>query len=354
MGSFLPPSHEQATFYTLFLIIAAVVFIIVTIIWLTRKRQLLSPLPQKNTFPPAYEWLARALGSLWLLDGFLQAQPSMITRFLGGVLAPLISGQPWPLNIVIKWSMTLWSFNPVLWNELATWLQIGIGLAILLGGHGPYRRIGLWISVFWGTAVWVGGEALGGIFVGGSILEGAPGSVLLYVLAAIFLLAPEQFWHSPRPIKMLQRFMAGLWFFVALLQALPSSGWWNRGMLSSYILSMAEMPQPHLFSLPLYIWVHSLAQYPLLWNITLTLTFSLLGFLWTFAPSSQLTWWLSLLITFSTWWFGQDFGVLGGMGTDPNTGAILLVILITYAQLLRLSLWHRAVEQHTQFKKSAG
>lgn len=354
MGSFLPPSHEQQLFYGLFFLIATIVLITLVVRWLSRKGQHLSPVPVPHSFLHAYEWLARALGSLWLLDGFLQAQPSMITRFIGGVLAPLISGQPWPLNIIIKWSMTLWSLNPVLWNEFATWIQIGIGLTILLGGHSKYRRLGLWISVFWGLAVWIGGEALGGIFVGGSVLEGAPGSVLLYVLAAIFLLAPEQFWHSPRPIKMLQRFMAGLWFFVALLQALPSSGWWNREGLSSYILSMAEMPQPHIFSLPLYAWAHSLGQYPLLWNTALVLTFFLLGFLWTFSPRSPLTWWLSLTVTFSTWWFGQDFGVLGGMGTDPNSGAIILVALITYAQLLKLPLWHRIVERDTHVTKSAG
>ena len=48
-------------------------------------------------------------------------------------------------------------------------------------------------------------------------------------------------------------------------------------------------------------------------------------------------------MTLSTWWFGQDFGVLGGMGTDPNSGVVVLLVLGTYAQMIALPVLGHAV-----------
>jgi cytochrome oxidase Cu insertion factor (SCO1/SenC/PrrC family) len=33
------------------------------------------------------------------------------------------------------------------------------------------------------------------------------------------------------------------------------------------------------------------------------------------------------ILTFFSWWFGQGFGVFGGVATDPNTGAIMLLLV---------------------------
>lgn len=59
-----------------------------------------------------------------------------------------------------------------------------------------WPRLGIWLSVIWGVVVWVAGEGLGAIFVGGGWLSGSPGSVIRYVARA----------------------MAGLWGLDALLQ----------------------------------------------------------------------------------------------------------------------------------------
>lgn len=97
------------------------------------------------------------LGSLWLLDGLLQAQPLMVTQFTGEVLAPLLTGQPAIVAAVIRLGMRLWRLHPrlhpLVWNLVATWMQIGIGAVILLGGETRWRRIGLWTSVGWSLLV---------------------------------------------------------------------------------------------------------------------------------------------------------------------------------------------------------
>ena len=77
-------------------------------------------------------------------------------------------------------------------------------------------------SACWGLVVWVFGEAFGGIFAPGlTWLFGAPGAVLIYVVAGVALVAlPERTWQSRRLGRLL---LAGLGLFgvgMAVLQAL--------------------------------------------------------------------------------------------------------------------------------------
>ncbi len=341
MGSFRLTNLNPVEFYSLFAIITGLCILIV--LFTVKRKPVTGALVSrpKDSSPAAKEWLARALGGLWVLDGLLQTQPAMITRFVGGLLAPLAPGQPWPLNLLIKEGMSLWSLSPVLWNEFAAWIQLGIGLGILFGRHNGYRRISLWVAIVWGISVWIVGEALGNIFVNGSWLSGSPGSALIYTWAAILLLASDDFWRSTYVVNTFRWGFAGLWFLAALLQALPSSGWWGL-QLPTYVWGMALMPQPEIISGPLYAWAHALRAAPLLWNGALVASFTLEGILWSIYPHSRLTWWLTTVITFGTWWLGQDFGVLGGMGTDPNSGAIVLGTLICYARLVPIGVFATA------------
>ncbi|POB09854.1 hypothetical protein [Sulfobacillus sp. hq2] len=338
MGSPLPPAFAEAEFYHIFFVLLAIVVAGGLIIGIRAYR--LGHKTIASPYPAAHEWLMRGIGALWLLDGLLQAQPLMITRFIGGFLAPMLQGQPAPVESLMNISIRLWAINPVLWNEFATWIQIGIGLTMLFGAGTIWRQVGLWTSLAWGLIVWVGGEAFGSLFVGGNWLSGSPGSVLLYMLAAILLLAPATYWNSPRVAKVLRLSMIGLWTLSAFLQAWPAAGWWHGQNLASYVLSMASMPQPAIFSAPLFAWAKLLGQSPALWNGILVGVFAVLAVLWALKPRSGWTWWLTALVTFATWWLGQDFGVLGGMGTDPNSGVVVLIGLVVYAQVVQLPLFH--------------
>jgi hypothetical protein len=51
----------------------------------------------------------------------------------------------------------------------------------------------------WGLVVWVFGESFGGVFAPGlTWLFGAPGAVLIYVVAGALIVLPERLWHDPR------------------------------------------------------------------------------------------------------------------------------------------------------------
>lgn len=220
----------------------------------------------------------------------------------------------------------------MVWDLGAVWLQIGLGGAILLGGDTRWRRTALWISLGWGLLIWIAGEGVGSLLAGGGWFVGSPGSAILYAMAAGLLLFPPVIWTHPSSVDGIRYGMAVLWGILAGLQAWPSSGWWSH-QLSRVILNQARMPQPAVISTPLYVFAHLIAQAPRVWNAGLVGLFLLLAILWGGRRPTRLTWVFTVGATMITWWLGQDLGVFGGMGTDPNSGAIVLVGLMAYAGL---------------------
>jgi len=278
--------------------------------------------------------LTTGLGGLWLLDALLQFQPLMVTQFVSGMLAPLRVHQPAAIVSGLNVGMHLWGLNPAVSDVLAAWLQMIIGLLIVLGGETGWRRTGLWLSVGWGLVVWVLGEGLGGVLTGGGWLSGIPGSALLYVVASLMVLAPIAWWQSDRIVAVWWRVLGGLFLLAAILQAWPPAGWWTS-QLGRYLLVTARTPQPAWVSAPIFAWARSALAHPAVWNAVLVALFTALAIAWTLPiePNHQLgrvRWWATVVVGFITWWLGQDFGILGGMGTDPNTGGILLLLLVAY------------------------
>lgn len=322
--------NPLASFYALNIVL---ILLIVTLggAWtLARRRHRTvhdAPAPSVS----ARRLLTWGLGGLWLLDGLLQAQPFMVTSFVGGFLSPMLPGQPQFVARIVDLGMRLWSRDPLLANFAAAWLQIGIGVLILAGGASRWRRIGLMASVGWGLIVWAAGEAFGSLFSSGSWLSGSPGSALLYVVLAIVLLGPSTWWTSPHTAGVWRMFLAGLWTVAFVLQVWPHNAWWTARGLSTYVRAMAAMAQPRVFSAPLWAWSGLLQHHPILWNAGLAAGFLALALYWAFARPSLMGWGLTMLATFATWMMGQDFGVLGGMGTDPNSGIVVLLALVGYA-----------------------
>ena len=80
----------------------------------------------------------------------------------------------------------------------AVWIQVGIGIWLIVAARGPLSRLAGLVSVGWGLVVWVFGEAFGGIFAPGlTWLFGAPGAVLIYAVAGALIALPERAWHTP-------------------------------------------------------------------------------------------------------------------------------------------------------------
>jgi len=277
-----------------------------------------------------------AFACLWILDGLLQAQPEMTTQFIPAVVKPLILGLPGTLPSLFGPALYLWGLHPLLFDSLSAVLQIGIGLSFLIDSERRLGRFGLYVSFAWALIIWVFGEGLGGFFSNPSWLTGLPGSAALYAIAAVFLLMPDALWASRTVRRGLTAVLGLLWFMFAIIQAWPPSGFWHFGGLNNAILPMAQMAQPGWMSAPLDAIAHTLNHAPAVYNGVFVTILTLLGLFWLWRPRTR---WLVLgtsLWLLATWWIGQDFGIVGGLGTDPNSALPLLILTLTGGRLLRI------------------
>ena len=135
-------------------------------------------------------------GLLWILDGILQAQPKMAGGLAVQVIEPTAAASPAWVQHVANWGGTIWSYHPIQSGAATVWIQVGLGAWLLVAAHGPWSRLAGLATVAWGLVVWVFGESFGGIFAPGlSWLTGAPGAVLLYVVAGALIALPEDAWR---------------------------------------------------------------------------------------------------------------------------------------------------------------
>lgn len=275
------------------------------------------------------DWLRLGLGCLWILDGLLQAQPAMSTEFVPYVLVPLIDGQPhWLANLLTQ-SALLWGRLPIDYDVAVVWLQISLGVVTMFG-RGKWLKVALITSLVWGGCVWVLGEGMGGLFTGkANWFTGAPGSALLYVAAAGLLLSSERSWRDGVIHKVVYRGLTLLWIGEAILQALPTPGNWDGSNLYIWITNMADMAQPQFLSHMLLAFAHLLTPHFAWWNIGFIAIMILLAWMSWRYPGTLSTRTISLVWLSLTWVIGQDFGVLGGLGTDPNTAPTIALLLLS-------------------------
>src|SRR5487761_200081 len=112
------------------------------------------------------------------------------------VIEPAAQASPRWVQDVVNAGGTIWSEYPITGAAASVWIQVGIGVWLLVAPRGRWSRAAGLDSVAWGLAVWGLGESFGGIFAPGlSWLTGAPGAVLLYCVAGPRLLAG----HRARP-----------------------------------------------------------------------------------------------------------------------------------------------------------
>ena len=114
------------------------------------------------------------------------------------VIQPTAAASPGWVQHLVNWGGTIWSYHPIQAGAAAVWIQVGIGAWLIVAARGPWSRLAGLASVGWGLIVWVFGESFGGIFAPGlSWLTGAPGAVLLYVVAGALIALPEGAWREP-------------------------------------------------------------------------------------------------------------------------------------------------------------
>jgi cytochrome oxidase Cu insertion factor (SCO1/SenC/PrrC family) len=283
---------------------------------------------------PGRTVLRVGFGLIWVLDGFLQAQPQMAGGLPAQVVAPAAQGSPsWVLHLV-NWGGNIWSFHPVEAAAASVWIQVGIGAWLLVSTRGPLSRLAGLASVAWGLVVWVFGEAFGSIFGPGlTFLFGAPGAVVFYIVAGALIALPDRAWAGKR---LGQALLAGIGVFfvgMAVLQAWPGRGFWqggSNGTLSGMISSMVSTPQPHA----LKSIVSGAASFTSAhgWGVNLFAVISMAGigalFLTGRPRLVKYGLWYGVLFCLADWVLVEDLGFLGGLGTDPNSMIPMILLLI--------------------------
>jgi len=303
--------------------------------------------PVSQPVEPAGRQVARTVfGALWVLDGLLQLQGSMALGMPSGVLQPAADGSPGWVHDLVHFGITVWSNHPVTAAASVVWIQIGIGVWLLVAPRGRWSQIGGLASMGWGVVVWTVAEAFGGIFAPGATwLFGAPGAVLLYVIAGGLIALPERVWIGQR----LGRIVTGLsgTFFVgmAVLQAWPGRGFWHGrtvhggpGTLARMVEGMAATPQPAVLS----SMVHAFARFDVAhgWGVNLFAVVALAATgLLLLSGRHRLVVigaGATAVLCLADWVLVEDLGFLGGVGTDPNSMLpILAVVVIGTVALLR-------------------
>ena len=189
----------------------------------------------------------------------------------------------------------------------------------------------------WGLIVWVFGEAFGGILAPGlTWLFGAPGAALVYVVAGGLLALPDRSWRTPRLGRAV---LAGFGLFLtgmAVLQAWPGRGFWQGsqngqpGTLTSMIQSMTQAPQPR-FLYDLVSGFESVVRgNGFAVNLVTVIALAAIGVAFLTGRPEVIRPALAafLLLCLADWVLVEDFGFLGGLGTDPNSMIPLALLAV--------------------------
>jgi cytochrome oxidase Cu insertion factor (SCO1/SenC/PrrC family) len=307
------------------------------------------------------EPLARAVlrvsfGAIWILDGLLQAQQAMPLGLPGGVLTPAASSSPRWVQDLVNSGATIWSNHPITAATASVWIQVGVGLFLLVAPRGYWSRTAGAVSAGWGLTVWVFGEAFGGIFGhGSSWMFGSPGAVLFYVVAGGLVALPDRAWATPRTGRGILRAMGIFFIGMAVLQAWPGRGTWSGqatptatpGVVTSMVQQMSQVSQPSVVA----SWVRWFGQVDAAhgWGVNLFVVLALVGigacFVSGDARAARFGVIAGILLCVADWVLVQDMGFFGGVGTDPNSMIPMAIVFTSgYLGMVRLPRSSEALE----------
>jgi cytochrome oxidase Cu insertion factor (SCO1/SenC/PrrC family) len=295
---------------------------------------------------PGRRILRISFGLLWVFDGLLQGQSSMPLGMIPQVIKPSTAGSPSWVQHLVNYGATIWSYHPVQAAAATVWIQVGIGVWLLVARRGVWSRLGGVAGLGWGLVVWSFGESFGGIFAPGlTWLFGAPGGVVFYCAAGALLALPDRAWARARVGKIVLRLTGAFFLGMALLQAWPGRGSWSgttrsggRGVLVTMVREMAQTPQPAVVS----SWVRSFESFDAAhgWGVNLFVVLALttigVTFLTAVPRVARVGVVLAIVLCLADWVLIEDFGFFGGVGTDPNSMIPMAVLLVAgYVALTR-------------------
>ena len=298
--------------------------------------------------PPARRILRIGFGILWVFDGLLQLQSSMPLGLPSSVIQPSASTSPSWVQHLVNSGLNIWTLHPVGAAAATVWIQVGLGLWLLVAPRGLWSRVGGLAGVGWGLVVWAFGEAFGGIFAPGlTWLFGAPGAVLLYCVGGLLVALPDRAYATPRLGRVVTT-LGGVFFLgMALLQAWPGRGFWQGrlgggahvGTLTGMVAQMAKTSQPAFLD----SWVSSFenldAAHGWAVNLVLVVLMAAIGVALctgrrrVVGPAVL----AAVALCLADWVLVEDLGFLGGTGTDVNNMVPTALLLVTgYVAMVRL------------------
>jgi cytochrome oxidase Cu insertion factor (SCO1/SenC/PrrC family) len=366
MNSGLSPSDPtlEAAFRSALLhqgLIAVAVFALLWLIWGASRNWVPSGTAgsARAVEPTARRVLRIGFGLLWVFDGILQAQPQMPGGLPSQVIEPTAQSSPHWVQDLVNAGGTIWSDHPITAASASVWIQVGIGLWLLVAPRGWWSRAAGLASVAWGLVVWAWGESFGGIFAPGlSWLTGAPGAVLLYCVAGAMIALPFRAWRTARTGRLLLA-GAGVYFIgMAVLQAWPGRGYWQgkSGSLSDMVTTMSQTSQPRALSAMVSAFGSFDTAHGFAVNLFVVIALGAIGaVLLTGRPrlagAAVLA---ACVLCLADWVLVQDFGFLGGLGTDPNSMIPTILLLVAgYFALTRVPAAEPAVAADTAASEAA-
>jgi len=227
--------------------------------------------------------------------------------------------------------VNLWNRHPISLAAAVAWLELGIGL-VLIASRGRGSRIAAAVSVGWGLTVWVGANAMGGIFsTSATFLFGWPGAVVFYVVAGVWLCGPFR-WFPEDFSRVTLRAVAALVALAIVVQVWPDHGFWHGGPnnpLRAMTVTMTQSAQPG--------WLASVVSNMGKAGSALGGGFNLLIVFWLavsaiglWRASTRREWWGLAIFTLGCVWIwivAQDAAVFGGLSTDVNSMIPLLALV---------------------------
>jgi len=276
--------------------------------------------------------LQLALAALWLFDGILQYQPSMFTKAFPQMLGDSAQGNPAVVAGPITWSAGLIDHHLAVLNAVFATIQVALGLGI---AWRPTVKAALAASVAWSLAVWWLGEGLGGVLAGrASLIDGAPGAVILYAVLAVLLWPADREAEAPFTAArvagpgLARALWLAVWGSMAVLAVLPAAR--APQALSGAISDMASGEPEWLAWLDTHA-ASALNQHGLAASIVLSAVFAALA-AGVFLPVRRLRPVLVLALAAAVvLWLAQGLGgVFTGMSTDPNSGPLLALLALSF------------------------
>jgi cytochrome oxidase Cu insertion factor (SCO1/SenC/PrrC family) len=326
-------------------LIVALIFFFVLAAWAVMRTAIGDQRAETDSRePPARQLLRIGFGALWVFDGLLQAQPQMA----GGMPAQLQAtdaGSPgWVVDLV-NWGANIWSYHPIAAAASTVWIQVGIGLWMIFAVRGWSLRLAALSSVAWGLIVWSFGESFGAILAPGlTVLFGAPGGVILYVVAGALLLLPQRSWERPETGRLILGGSGVFFLGMALLQAWPGRGFWQGrlggqpGSLTAMIQSMTGTAQPHALEVIVSGFGNFTESHGFAVNLVAVLALAAAGAAFCVSAArsdvrlARIAVIGAAVFCLADWVLVEDLGFLGGQGTDPNS-MIPLILLFTAGYL---------------------